>query len=30
MVWVAKMLREGALDDVWRRAHLETGVYGRR
>ena len=30
MVWIAKMLREGALDDVWRRTHLETGVYGRR
>ena len=30
MVWVAKMLREGALDDVWRRTHLEAGVYGRR
>ncbi|MDF1504998.1 DUF1572 family protein [Roseisolibacter sp. H3M3-2] len=30
MVWVAKMLREGALDDVWRRTHQEAGVYGRR
>lgn len=30
MVWIAKMLREGALDDVWRRAHREAGVYGRK
>jgi hypothetical protein len=29
MVWIAKMLREGALDDVWRRTHRETGAYGR-
>ena len=30
MVWIAKMLREGALDDVWRRTHREAGAYGRR
>jgi hypothetical protein len=30
MVWIAKMLREGALDDVWRRTHREAGIYGRR
>jgi hypothetical protein len=30
MVWIAKMLREGALDDVWRRTHREEGAYGRR
>jgi hypothetical protein len=30
MVWIAKMLREGALDDVWRRTHREMGAYGRR
>ena len=30
MVWIAKMLREGALDDVWRRTHREVGAYGRR
>lgn len=30
MVWIAKMLREGALDDVWRRTHREVGAYGRQ
>lgn len=30
MVWIAKLLREGALDDVWRRAHRDAGAYGRR
>jgi hypothetical protein len=29
VVWIAKMLREGALDDVWRRTHREVGAYGR-
>ena len=29
MVWIAKLLREGALDDVWRRTHREAGAYGR-
>ena len=29
MVWIAKMLRDGALDDVWRRTHREVGAYGR-
>lgn len=29
MVWIAKLLREGALDDVWRRTHREEGAYGR-
>ncbi|MGZ8379085.1 MAG: DUF1572 family protein [Gemmatirosa sp.] len=29
VVWIAKMLRDGALDDVWRRTHREVGAYGR-
>ena len=29
VVWIAKMLRDGALDDVWRRTHRECGAYGR-
>jgi hypothetical protein len=29
VVWIAKMLRDGALDDVWRRTHREAGAYGR-
>lgn len=30
MVWIAKMLGEGSLDDVWIRTHKELGGWKRR